>query len=175
MTLKDTISIDIDLGTEPREAFLHFTREMTNWWPKDYSWSGETLQEMTIADQAGGFCTEIGPHGFRCDFGRVLEIDLPRHIVFTWQIGPNREPVPDPSKAGEVDVTFSAIPGGTRVTLTHRGFSNHGASAEQYMEAMGSAQGWPLILQHFAKSAPQRDKISRQSDPSLCVSSTKHL
>lgn len=152
MTLAGTISIDIDVRGEPRDAFLRFSREMRNWWPKRYSWSGEMLQDMTIANETGGFCTEIGPYGFRCDFGRVLEIDPPRRIVFTWQIGPNREPVPDPSKASEVEVTFSEIAGGTRVTLTHRGFSNHGAGAQQYLEAMRSEQGWPLILQRFAEA-----------------------
>lgn len=152
MTQAGAISIEMDVRGEPTDAFLRFTREMRNWWPKSYSWSGETLQDMTIAEEAGGFCTEIGPHGFRCDFGRVLETDPPRRILFTWQIGPNREPVPDPSKASEVELIFSATVGGTRVTLTHRGFLNHGSGAEQYLEAMRSDQGWPLMLKRFSEA-----------------------
>lgn len=152
MTLADAMSIDLEVRGEPRDAFLRFSRKMRDWWPKRYSWSGETLQDMSIAEEAGGFCTEVGPHGFRCDFGRVLEIDPPRRILFTWQIGPNREPVPDPSKASAVELTFSATTGGTRVALVHRDFSNHGADAEQYLKAMRSEQGWPLIMKRFAEA-----------------------
>lgn len=152
MTSNGSISIDVDVAAEPRDAFLHFTQKMGHWWPKHYSWSGETLREMIIGNEPGGFCTEVGPLGFRCDFGRVLEIEPPKRIVFTWQVGPNREPVPDPSKASKIEVTFAARADGTRVTLSHTGFSNHGAGAEQYREAMQSDQGWPLILRRFAEA-----------------------
>ena len=66
---------------------------------------------------------------------------------------PDRVPVPNPAKAGEVEVRFLAEGGsGTRVELEHRGFARHGDGGARYREAMGSAPGWPLILDRFAAS-----------------------
>lgn len=89
---------------------------------------------MDFAATSGGFSKSIHP------------------VVLSWQIGPNREPVPDPSRASQVEVTFENIADGTRVSLNHTGFSNHGAGAEQYRKAMLSEQGWPLILQRLAEA-----------------------
>jgi hypothetical protein len=71
--------------------------------------------------------------------------------VLAWQIGPDRIPQPDPSKASEVEVRFHLTgDGGTRVELEHRAFSRHGDAATTYRQAMASPEGWPLILHHYA-------------------------
>lgn len=74
--------------------------------------------------------------------------------MLAWQIGPHREPVPDPERASTVEIQFD--PHGDDeclVTVVHRDFERHGAGAAAYEEAMNSAQGWPLILQRFATAA----------------------
>ena len=73
----------------------------------------------------------------------------PRRLVFLWQIGPSREPVPDPARASEVEVRFED----GRVALEHRGFERHGEDAEAYRDGMGSAQGWPWLLERFGEVA----------------------
>jgi uncharacterized protein YndB with AHSA1/START domain len=105
--------------------------------------------------KVGGALTEIGPHGFRCDFGRVLEAVPGETLRFTWQIGPHREPVPDAEKASQVLVEFkpAATEGHTLVTLTHSGFARHGEGAESYRDAMASPRGWPFILDAYARMA----------------------
>jgi uncharacterized protein YndB with AHSA1/START domain len=135
----------------PERAFVAFAEGFPRWWPREYTWSQESLDRIAIEPRVGGRCFERGPHGFECDWGRVLAWEPPHRLVFSWQIGPDRAPVPNPAKAGEVEVRFLAEGGSvTRVELEHRGLARHGEGAAAYREAMGSPQGWPLILDRFA-------------------------
>ncbi|SCL23730.1 Uncharacterized conserved protein YndB, AHSA1/START domain [Micromonospora nigra] len=130
-------------------AFSVFTGELTDWWVTEYTWSGPNLlAELGMEPRAGGMLYEIGPHGFRADWGRVLTWDPPRRLVFTWQIGPDRVPVPDPARASEVEVLFGPEGSGTRVEVAHRHFDRHGAAAEGYREALTA--GWHELLSRYA-------------------------
>ena len=131
----------------PERAFARFTTELGDWWPAEYTWSQQALESIGIED---GRCYEIGPHGLRLEWGRVLAWEPPQRLVFTWQISPTRVPQPDPAQASEVEVGFAPDGGGTRVDLLHRHFERHGEGAEEYAAAMGSPQGWEYILARFA-------------------------
>ncbi len=148
------ISAAVTVRAPAERAFEVFTNSLGAWWPPEYTWSGPgALTAIGMEGGAGGLCYEIGPHGFRCDWGRVLLWDPPRRLVFTWQIGPHREPVPDATRAGEVEVHFHDIDGGhCRVTLEHREFGRYGPQAETYRAAMGSPQGWPYILENYRRN-----------------------
>ncbi|HEX6686635.1 MAG TPA: SRPBCC family protein [Candidatus Limnocylindrales bacterium] len=140
------IALELDISASPERAFEAFTAELRNWWPAEYTWSGRAaLADIGIEPGAGGFCFEIGPHGFRCDWGRVLTWDPPRRLVFTWQIGPSREPVPDPRHASEVEVRFKD----GRIVFEHRGFEKHGPSGDGYRKGLESPEGWPFILDSY--------------------------
>jgi hypothetical protein len=67
--------------------------------------------------------------------------------LFSWQISPRREPVPDREKASEVELRFEEGSRSTRIEFEHRGFSRHGEGSDGYREALGSEQGWPYILE----------------------------
>ncbi|MFI0791808.1 SRPBCC family protein [Micromonospora rubida] len=133
-------------------AFAVFTGALTDWWVREYTWSGPAaLAELGIEPHAGGMLYEIGPYGFRSDWGRVLTWDPPRRLVFTWQIGPDRVPVPDPAQASEVEVLF--LPEGperTRVEVEHRHFDRHGEAAEGYRQALTA--GWHELLSRYLAS-----------------------
>ena len=103
-------------------AYAVFTGSLADWWVREYTWSGpQALAALGIEPRAGGMLYEIGPYGFRNDWGRVLTWDPPRRLVFTWQIGPDRVPVPDPAGASEVEVLFHPEgPELTRVEVEHR-------------------------------------------------------
>ena len=142
----------------PSAAFTRFTADIQSWWPPEYTWSQDALASFGIEPHTGGFCYEIGPHGFRCDWGRVLEWDPPHRLTFTWQISPRREPVPDPSRASRVDLRFEdAGHGRTTVILTHSDFARHGEGASDYRDAMASPQGWPFIMQRFSDTAAESE------------------
>jgi uncharacterized protein YndB with AHSA1/START domain len=148
----DSLNVETTVVLAPDRAFELFTAGMASWWPREYTWSQDVLEEILIEPGEGGFCVERGPHGFTVHWGRVETWEPPGRLVFTWQIGPSREPVPDPNRASEVEVHFTAAGNTeTRVELEHRHFSRYGEAGGAYHDAMASPQGWPHILDRFAE------------------------
>ena len=137
---------------EPRErVFESFRHDILAWWPRDETWSGDTIEDLFFEGRKGGLLWERGPDGFRLDMARVLRWLAPERIVLRWHIGPGRIPEPNPAKASEVDIRFlDGEDGLTHVEIEHRFFSRHGAGAETYRARMGSDKGWPRILKSFA-------------------------
>ena len=148
----DPVHVTVVVPLPCSRAFDRFARELHAWWPRDYTWSQDVLTDIGIEPRSGGLCFEIGPGGFRCDWGTVLQWEPPVHLRLAWQISPRREPVPDARHASMLTVTFAAD-GEQRTTLSvvHDGFDRHGDGALEYRDAMGSPRGWPLILQRFAQ------------------------
>ncbi len=137
----------------PERAFALFTEQLGSWWPAEYTWSADALEGIEIEARPGGHCVERGPGGFRCDWGTVVDCEPARRLLFSWQIGPSREPLPDPARASEVEVQFVGDGGSTEVRLEHRGFERHGEQGDSYREALGSEQGWPYILGRLVEAA----------------------
>ena len=138
------------------DAFATFTERMAAWWPADATWSGDSLESIGIEPRVGGFCFERGPHGLRLDWGRVTGWEPPNRLVFSWQIGADRTPEPNPAHASEVEVRFVDDGAGSRITLEHRGFDRHAGDAAGYRDAMASAGGWPRILDRFVAAVARR-------------------
>ncbi|MEO3779338.1 SRPBCC family protein [Micromonospora sp. B11E3] len=139
------------VSASAEHAFAVFAGALTDWWVAEYTWSGPAaLAELGIEPRAGGMLYEIGPYGFRSDWGRVLTWDPPRRLVFTWQIGPDRVPVPDPAQASEVEVLFLPDADQVRVEVEHRHFDRHGEAAEGYRQALTA--GWHELLSRFVVS-----------------------
>lgn len=152
----ESIRETIELPISQQQVFKHFTQGFGSWWPAEYTWAGEVLEEIAIEPQAGGRCFERGPHGFELDWGRVLAWEPPQRLVFTWQISPQRVPVPDPRQASQVEVLFELLDQDhTRIMLVHKGFERYGKGADDYHQGMASPQGWPYILQRFASLVEQ--------------------
>lgn len=149
--MADAIVLSIDLNLKKEKAFEKFVVKLTNWWPKEYTWSGQLLESINIDSKEDGKCYEIGPHNFKLDWGRIKEIKIPDKIVFTWQISPIRVPEPNPSKVSEIEIKFISEEVSTKLQFVHRGFSNHGNGWENYLEALKSEQGWPYILNRYKK------------------------
>lgn len=140
----------------PDQAFAIFTEGLADWWPAEYTWSQEVLETITIEPGEGGRCFERGPHGFRCDWGRVLVWEPPHRLVITWQISPKREPQPNPAKASEIEVHFEAKGvSRTRVEFEHRHFARHGEGSAKYRTILDSPQGWPYILNRYLKAVAE--------------------
>ena len=132
------------------QAFTTFA-DLARWWPHEYTWAANTLEDIGIEPHEGGHCYERGPNGFTCHWGTVLTWEPPTRLAFAWQISPDRVPEPDPAKASEVEVRFDPNgTDGTRVALEHRAFARHGDAGDAYRQGMASPQGWPLILDRYA-------------------------
>ena len=141
---------EIILNASSETAFKNFLYHIDKWWPKEYTWSQEKLVEIKIDPKEDGLCTEIGPFNFRCDWGRLLEIENNYRIVIKWQISPKREPVPNPERSSEIELKFLNN-GNSNTTLEfeHRNFKSHGEGWKEYMEALDSNIGWNYILNKF--------------------------
>ncbi|HEX7005026.1 MAG TPA: SRPBCC family protein [Trueperaceae bacterium] len=137
------------------EAFALFTDGFGSWYPSIYTWSGDGLRFIGMEGRVGGHCFEVGPHDFRCDWGRVILWEPPERIGFTWQISYSRAPVPDPVGCSEIEVVWSPRDdGSTDLEFCHRHFARHGEEWAAYREAMASEGGWPYILgQYLTKAA----------------------
>jgi uncharacterized protein YndB with AHSA1/START domain len=144
--IRQTVTVPVPAG----QAFSAFT-DLARWWPHEYTWAADTLEDIGIEPREGGHCYEQGPHGFTCHWGRVLVWEPPTRLVFTWQIAPDRVPEPNPAKASEVEVRFHpAGTSSTRVELEHRAFTCHGQGGDAYRQAMAAPQGWALLLDRYA-------------------------
>jgi uncharacterized protein YndB with AHSA1/START domain len=150
----DPIHVSVSAPLPAARAFDRFARELHTWWPREYTWSQDVLHDIGMEPQPDGLCFEIGPRGFRCDWGRVLEWEPPARLRLAWQIGPRREPVPNPLHSSTVTVVFT--PDGEQrssVELVHDGFERHGPEGANYRDAMASPEGWPKILERFVEAA----------------------
>lgn len=151
------IRASVTVDAPPVDAFAGFTDGMSTWWPRAYTWSGELLESIGVEGHVGGFCYEIGANGMRLDWGRVSAWEPPGRLAFTWQIGPDRVPQPNPARASEVEVAFEAIADErTRVTVIHRGFERHGDAGGSYREQLAEAGAWETILEAYASAVARR-------------------
>jgi len=154
----DIVHARIAIGLPPASAFEKFRHDLARWWPREYTYSGEGMEDLFLEGRKGGVFWERGPEGFRCDLGRVLRWVPPERILLRWHISPSHRPEPDPEHASEVEIRF--LPdnsGGTRIELEHRAFTRHGAGAAEYCTRMGSETGWPFILKRFAEHCGYAD------------------
>jgi uncharacterized protein YndB with AHSA1/START domain len=141
-----TAQVEVTVGAGP--AFQLFTEEFGQWWPREYSWSGaELLKDIGVL---GDVLYELGPHDLQWDWGRVLASEPGRRFRFSWQIGPDRVPVPRSEDATEVEVTFTD----THVHVSHRGWERHGPAGADYRNNF--TEVWPHALGRFAKYAAAR-------------------
>jgi len=145
----DSITKTLEIGVTPEVAFEKFVNALNEWWPKEYTWSQERLENIWIDGRKNGLCTEKGPYGFRCEWGRVTELKEHQYISLKWQISAQREPIPDPDKASDIQIHFIKNAAATTLKFEHLHFENHGDDAQHYRDILNSADGWYYILDRF--------------------------
>jgi uncharacterized protein YndB with AHSA1/START domain len=146
-----TLSKRVDAPLD--RAFSVFIEELDRWWPREHTWAKESLDRIAIEPRMRGSCFELSKDGAKADWGTVLTVDRPNHIVFTWQIRPDRTPEPNEAMASRVDIRFvENEPGTTDVLVVHRDFYRHGEGWEKYRQDMASKTGWPHLMDLYAKA-----------------------
>jgi uncharacterized protein YndB with AHSA1/START domain len=131
------------LPLAPAAAFELFTQRIGAWWPADRRHTQDPASDIFLLP--GGRFYERARDGREVDLGRVQSWDAPRRIVFDFYIATG------PEKPTEVEVTFAAEEGGTRVTVTHRPKPESEALWEE--RAPRYAQSWDLVLAALARAA----------------------
>jgi hypothetical protein len=148
----DVARASVVVPFSPAVAFEKFRHDIARWWPREYTYSADSMEDLYMEGRKGGIFWERGPEGFRCDLGRVLRWMPPEKMILRWHIAPSHRPEPNPQRASEVEVRFVSDGGtGTRIEVEHRNFSKHGPAGAEYAARMGSETGWAFILNRFAE------------------------
>jgi uncharacterized protein YndB with AHSA1/START domain len=100
------------LPLAPLAAFELFTQKIGTWWPPDRRHTQDPASEIFLL-QSGRFY-ERARDGHEVELGCVRSWELPSRILLDFFIATG------PEKPTEVEITFAAQEGGTRVTVTHR-------------------------------------------------------
>jgi len=144
--VRKTITVDASV----EHAFKVYTEGYDSWWPRTHHIGKMPMQKAIIETHKGGRCYTTQADGSECDWGRVLVWDPPHRLVLAWQITHEWGYEPDLAKSSEVDIRFTAEPGGkTRVDLEHRHFERHGAGGASMRTAVDSSGGWGGLLEMF--------------------------
>lgn len=133
-------------------AFAVFTEQFDRIKPREHNLLAVDVEETVFEARAGGRIYDRGVDGSECVWARVLAVDPPDRVVFTWDISPQWRPEANLDRTSEVEVRF--IPEGpdrTRVELEHRHIDRHGEGWEGMRIGVDGPDGWPLYLDRYAE------------------------
>ena len=143
----------VTVNATPERAFDVFTTGFSTWWPLESHHIGKTMATEVIIDpRAGGRWFERDADGNECNWGFVTEFEPPSRVLLAWHLNPEWGYDPDPEKATEVEITFTAVEDGTLVELEHRGFEKHGETGAKMRDAVSAPGGWTDLLEMYAKA-----------------------
>jgi uncharacterized protein YndB with AHSA1/START domain len=142
----------VTVPISPERAFTLFTQGFNTWWIGHHIGQAD-LAEAVIEPRVDGRWYERGVDGSECDWGKVIVYEPPGRLVLTWQVNAEWKFDPDLSHASEVEVRFTEANGQTTVDFEHRHIERLGAGAEELARLVGAPDGWPGILDLFAKAA----------------------
>jgi uncharacterized protein YndB with AHSA1/START domain len=133
-----TVRRSVTVQAPPERAFEVFTAGFSSWWPIESHHIGETMA--------------VDADGNECVWGFVTAWEPPHRVLLAWHLTPEYEFDPDPAKATEVEVRFTAQESGTLVELEHRGFERHGATGAVMREKVSAEGGWADLLDRYARA-----------------------
>jgi len=140
----DRARVSTFVAVGPADAFDVFTRETELWWRRGprYRFGGKRRGTLTLEPRQGGRLFEAFDDGPADVFevGRVRVWEPGARLVLEWRLQNFA-----PGELTEVEVTFAPAPGGTNVTLEHRGWSSlpkghpalHGLTGGAAMDMIG--------------------------------------
>jgi uncharacterized protein YndB with AHSA1/START domain len=135
-----TVRASVEIAASPEAVFRALTDpgELARWWgsPELYQ-----THDWGLDLRPGGkwSCQARSAQGFGEVRGEYLAVDPPRLLEYTW------EPSWEQYKQSIVRCTLEAVPGGTRVSLLHRGLA--GDSSRDHAEGWTRVLGW--LVGHF--------------------------
>jgi uncharacterized protein YndB with AHSA1/START domain len=147
---------EITVNTAIDRAFDVFVRRLDAWWPHDTHHIGSTPAIAVLEPHEGGRCYSLAEDGTQCDWGRVLAIEPPHLLRFGWLLNPDWTFEPDPDRASDVTVSFTALsPVVTQVVLVHAGFERYAdpAGGAAMRGQVDSAGGWTSLIDLYANYA----------------------
>ena len=131
------------LPLPPPAAFELFTRKIGEWWPPDRRHTQDPTSEIFLL-QSGRFY-ERAQDGQEVELRYVRSWERPSRILFDFFIATG------PEKPTEVEITFAADEGGTRVTVTHR--PKPSSEALWTERAPRYTRSWDVVLAGLSQAA----------------------
>lgn len=138
----EPLHFEYHVACPPEHAFEVWTADISRWWPRSLSVSGDTAAEVVLEPRLFGRIFERLPDGTEHDWGEVTSWDPPRELGYLWHIRRDRK------DATDVLVRFrDHRDGGTRLIIEHSGWNRLGADAQQWRDA--NVGGWSSLLPHY--------------------------
>ena len=135
-----------------QQAFDVFTGQINSWWPHQFHIGAADVDEVILEPRVGGRWYERGVDGTECDWGRVLALEPPGRVLFTWQINGMWQFDPDPEHASEIEARFRADgPEQTVVDVEHRYFERL-VMGQGIHDGINGGGGWAFLLDAYAKA-----------------------
>lgn len=135
----DGFKITTTVAVDPAAAFRVFTEDIDSWWRRGPAFRGTMNRDGELRFESDGDrrLVEIDGEGVVYEIGRVLVWEPGRRLSFEWR---NRNF--EPGQVTEVEIWFESSPGGTRVTLEHRGWDSlpDGHPARHGLDSAGVAR-----------------------------------
>jgi uncharacterized protein YndB with AHSA1/START domain len=148
----EPVKKEVIVNASQEHAFRVFTEGMDRWWPRQHHVGKSPMARQLLELRPGGRWYAVCEDGSECDVGKVLLWDPPRRLVLAWQLTSDWQY--DVNFLTEVEVNFTAeSPKATRVVLEHRDLERYGKTAPDLRKSIDSPDGWPLLLEKFAKVA----------------------
>jgi uncharacterized protein YndB with AHSA1/START domain len=154
LTRVEPIRKSIVVNTGVERAFALFINGFDAIKPREHNLLPVPIAQTVFEPRAGGRIYDVGTDGSRCEWSRILVIDPPHRVVFSWDIGPRWQLETDPRKTSEVEVRFIVESDNrTRVELEHRHLERHGEGWRSVFDGVDGGAGWPLYLSRYAELA----------------------
>jgi uncharacterized protein YndB with AHSA1/START domain len=135
MTIRKSIWVE----RPPAVSFKVFCEDIGEWWPGGF---GGKDSKLSMGCEVGGRFLERRADGTEYEIGRLTAYQPPSLVAFTWR-APGWEIIT------QVEISFSAEAGGTRIELEHSGWE-HSAKTRDARNNYDS--GWGTILGHYQKA-----------------------
>jgi Activator of Hsp90 ATPase homolog 1-like protein len=127
----------------PRAAFELFTQRIGQWWPADRHHTQGPASDIFLL--SNGRFYERARNGHEVELGRVRSWEPPSRILLDFFIATGLE------RPTEVEISFVAEEGGTRLTVTHR--PKPASEALWKERAPRYAQSWEVVLAALSGAA----------------------
>jgi uncharacterized protein YndB with AHSA1/START domain len=137
----EPLEVEFTVECSPEHAFAIWAEKTSLWWPRGHSVSGDPELTVAFEPRPGGRIYERTSDGIEHDWGEVIAWDPPRRLSYLWHIYGDR------SVATEVDVTFTARPGATTVTIVHRGWERLGELGVDLRKR--NREGWDAVIEQY--------------------------
>ena len=148
----ETLHLEIDIDGPPERAFQVFTQHFDRIKPRHHNLLAVDIAESVLEPWVDGRLYDRGIDGTLCQWGRVLAVEAPHRLVFTWEVSPQWQLEPDLLRCSEVEITFAPSDGDrTHVELTHRHLDRHGPGWESERESLAGEDGWTHYLARYGQ------------------------